>query len=330
MKRAAPSPERKYFHSGSPSKVGTTTPKKHVNYSRNFNNPHISKRDPYALSYDELKRARHTLQREREALEMAKELLTSEMLQFDAIRRSAGYSASTFSDFISHFQKVTNLLSSSGVSFHNSDEYGVSFGEQSSSNHSYYDEPHVAGEISSISSSPSIAPQNQIPDGARQMLDRYNRNWELLSIRDPNVPYPTPSGLIGELKDPSHIHSPWTSPPCTWSQDKIMQTNAETFFQHGFGICPIYSEHQGVLRTLGGVPPTTDKQLHELQNYLKKERNRWHPDKLLLRSREQGPLTNDTLMTCPASRAVLQAVIDLLHACRNELARRMKIYQKNH
>ena len=328
-KRTAPSPERTYFYNGSPSKVGTKAPKKHVNYSRNFNNPHINRRDPYALTFDELKRGRQSLQRDREALQVAKESLASERLQFDADRRNAGYHATAFSAFTTHFQRATGLFNSSRISHQNFEEDGMRFGEQSSSNYSYYDDPCVEGELSSISSSSSVLPQNQTPDEARQMLNRYNKAWKVLDVRDANVPYPTPFGTINELKDPNNIYSPWTLPPSTWTQDKIMQTNAENFFQRGFGIRPMYKEYWGAVRTLEGLPPASDKQLTELQDYLKKERNRWHPDKLLLRGREQGPSTNDTLMASPAARAVLQAVNDLLDACRNELGRRVKIYQNN-
>ena len=262
----ASSPERTYFHSGSPGEVGAKMPKRYVNYSRNFNNPHINKRDPYALSYDELKRARQSLQREREALNVAKESLASDRMQFDADRWNAGYHANAFSAFNSHFQRVTGLLGNSGIPYQNSGDYDMGPGEQSSYNHSYYDEPWLEGESSSIHSRSPDFLQNQRPDRARQMLDRYNRAWEVLDIRDTNVPYPTPSGTINELRDPNNIFSPLTSPPSTWTRDKIMQVNAETFYQRGFGIRPMYKEYQGKLRTLAGLPIATDKQLRELEN----------------------------------------------------------------
>ena len=317
-----------------------TTPKKTVNYSRNFSSPHIYKRDPHALTYDELKRARQSLQQEREALQAARESLASERLQFNANRRHAeNYGAANFASS-SQLQGPRSFISGSEAPYQTnpgSRLCDMGLNEHWSSSHSRYDEL-IAEDSPSMPSYSSNMLQNQKFDEARQMLDQYNRAWELLDKRDANVPYPTVFGTIEELADPSHIYSPHTSAPSTWALDKIMQVNAEAFFQRGMGIRPLYAETRGILRTLDGLPTATDRQLHDLAEYLKKERNRWHPDKLLLRGGGQGGssssslsstslATSNVLITNPASRAVLQAVHDMLDACRAEIARRVRIYE---
>ena len=106
-----------------------------------------------------------------------------------------------------------------------------------------------------------------------------------------------------------------------------MQVNAEAFYQLGFGIRPLYLEAQGSLRTLDGLQAATDQQLSDLEEFMKKERHRWHPDKLRLRNGRAGGVSN-VLARDPASRAILQAVNDILAGCRAELARRGKVYQR--
>ena len=203
----------------------------------------------------------------------------------------------------------------------------MTLSEQPSTTQSSHDESSAEKSIPSMHSSISNLQENQSPDLWHQKLIQYNRAWESLDKRSASIPFPTMFGTASDLANPAYIYSPHTSYPGSWTLDRLMQANAEAFFQRAMGIRPLYAESRGVLRTLDGLPTATDKQLHELGEYLKKERNRWHPDKLLLRGGGPGSPASNALLTSTATRAVLLAVNDMLDACRAEIARRMRIYE---
>lgn len=142
---------------------------------------------------------------------------------------------------------------------------------------------------------------------ASRLFEKYNSSWNALSVTFPTIPYPTRSLLAPALGDPSTIPHALAR---TWSGEQIMQANTVLFFLLAFGFTPVIS-NTGVV-TFDNVS-VTEAQVKTLISALKKEKLRWHSDRLGRRNQDvPGGGLNETLQRDERARAVFHGVCELM------------------
>lgn len=142
---------------------------------------------------------------------------------------------------------------------------------------------------------------------AARLFASYNSSWNSLSATCPTIPYPTRTLLAPSLRDPSTVPHQLAH---TWSTEQIMQANTALFFTIALGFKPIIS-------SLGIVTfnraATTEADLRGLISVLKKEKMRWHSDRLGRRNEEVvGGGLNEALQRDERARAVFHGVCELM------------------
>lgn len=94
-----------------------------------------------------------------------------------------------------------------------------------------------------------------------------------------------------------------------------MQANAQAFYLGVVGLKPAYSEVPGTGRVECGFEKAraTAPQIKELTDLLKKEKVRWHSDRLGRRNKgNSGGGQNEALQKDERARAVFHAVCELM------------------
>jgi hypothetical protein len=143
----------------------------------------------------------------------------------------------------------------------------------------------------------------------------YNERWNALQPTDPNIPYPGRGLKSSALVARDSIWAPNVgSPIATWSEETVMQANAQAFYLGVVGLSPQYTEAlpTGKLAMGFNKAKANPAQTKELVDILKKEKMRWHSDRLGRRNGgvEDGP--NETLQSDERARAVFHAVCELM------------------
>ncbi|KAK0854031.1 CorA metal ion transporter [Friedmanniomyces endolithicus] len=153
-----------------------------------------------------------------------------------------------------------------------------------------------------------------LPDEAKRLFKMYNDRWNALSPIDPNIPYPARGLQASALLDRRSIWAPMVnSPPTTWSEESVMQANAQAFYLGVVDMKPQYSEAAGKVSMGYDGTGATPAQVKQLVDLLKKEKTRWHSDRLGRRNRGlPGP--NEGLQNDPRARAVFHAVCELMES----------------
>lgn len=96
-----------------------------------------------------------------------------------------------------------------------------------------------------------------------------------------------------------------------------MQANAQAFYLGVVGLTPHYTETPGSGKVAMGYhkPKATPAQVKQLVDMLKKEKARWHSDRLGRRNAGmEGP--NEALQRDNKARAVFHAVCELMEAAQ--------------
>ena len=163
--------------------------------------------------------------------------------------------------------------------------------------------------------SPRTPPRNLLmTEEAQRLFTMYNGRWNGLSPADSNVPFPSRGLHPAALCATDSIWAPDVrSPISEWSEETVMQANAQAFFLRVVGLDPEYTETAGTGRVQMGYnrAQASTQQVTELKEMLKKERNRWHSDRLGRRNGgSSGP--NEALQRDEKARAVFHAVVSLL------------------
>jgi magnesium transporter len=166
---------------------------------------------------------------------------------------------------------------------------------------------------------PPTPPANLLkPEEAKRLFKTYNERWNSLGPTDPNIPYPArklhPNGLLAR----DSIWAPMVSTSITaWSEETIMQANAQAFYLGVVGLSPQYTEAPGTGKIVIAYSKTkaTPAQIKELVDILKKEKARWHSDRLGRRNGGQ-PGTNEALQRDEKARAVFHAVCELMETAQ--------------
>lgn len=155
------------------------------------------------------------------------------------------------------------------------------------------------------------------PGEAESLFRTYNDRWNALAPTDPNIPYPTRGLKAPALLALDTLWAPTVSSPITtWSEESIMQANVQAFYLGVVGLMPQYNETGG--RVTMGFDKTraSPAQIKQLVDMLKKEKARWHSDRLGRRNGENsGP--NQALQNNPRARAVFHAVCELMETAQH-------------
>ena len=95
-----------------------------------------------------------------------------------------------------------------------------------------------------------------------------------------------------------------------------MQANAQAFFLGVVGLSPYYTEAGGAGRVQMGFSKAraTPAQVRDLVDMLKKEKVRWHSDRLGRRNGGTMAGPNEALQRDEKARAVFHAVCELMEA----------------
>ncbi|KAK5705472.1 CorA metal ion transporter [Elasticomyces elasticus] len=152
------------------------------------------------------------------------------------------------------------------------------------------------------------------PEEAKRLFKTYNDSWNALSPMDASIPFPARGLKASALLTLDTLWAPTISSPLsTWSEEAIMQANVQAFYLRVADLVPQYTEVGG--RVAMGYDKTraSPAQVKQLLDMLKKEKTRWHSDRLGRRnSGRAGP--NEALQSDPRARAVFHAVCELMEA----------------
>jgi hypothetical protein len=142
---------------------------------------------------------------------------------------------------------------------------------------------------------------------ASRLFEKYNSSWNSLAATFPTIPYPTRTLLAPALCDPSTIPHALSR---TWSAEQVMQANTALFLLLALGFMPVISDTGLVTFDHLSV---TEAQVKTLISVLKKEKLRWHSDRLGRRNEDiPGGGLNETLQRDERARAVFHGVCGLM------------------
>ena len=154
---------------------------------------------------------------------------------------------------------------------------------------------------------------------AQRMFQLYCDRWNALAPTDPNVPYPSRNLTAASLDARNTILAPHVRTPVTeWSRELVVKANVQAFFLLSVGLSPHISETTGTRAVELGFDQTqaTPRQVKELTGILKKERLRWHSDRLGRRNGGISAGPNKALERNQTARAVFHAVCELMETVR--------------
>jgi hypothetical protein len=154
------------------------------------------------------------------------------------------------------------------------------------------------------------------PDEAKRLFTAYDDKWRSLSPTDPDIPYPARGLHAAGLTARDTIWAPPHIIPAhvgSWSEETVMQANAQAFFLGVVGLAPKYVPNAASGRVEVGFDRSlaSGLQVQQLVEVLKREKIRWHSDRL---GRRNGgkPGVNEALQRDERARAVFHAVCELM------------------
>ena len=157
------------------------------------------------------------------------------------------------------------------------------------------------------------------PDEAKHLFKIYNERWNSLGPTDPNIPYPARKLHPSSLLSRDSIWAPnVTSSISEWSQEVVMQANAQAFYLGVVGLSPQYTETpgSGKIAMAYSKPRATAAEVNGLVDILKKEKARWHSDRLGRRNGGAAGVVNEALQRDEKARAVFHAVCELMEVAQ--------------
>lgn len=169
---------------------------------------------------------------------------------------------------------------------------------------SYQQQPFTPNSATASRAPPR--PSNALrADEAVRLFQTYNSRWLALSPISADIPYPTRSLQATALSDSSTLPHAASH---AFSAEQIMQANAQVFFLLAVGIKPEISDNGMVSYNRYAPGETKTKELVEI---LKKEKVRWHSDRLGRRNEGSGGV-NEALQRDERARAVFHGVCALM------------------
>ncbi|GAB7366844.1 hypothetical protein MBLNU230_g1014t1 [Neophaeotheca triangularis] len=185
---------------------------------------------------------------------------------------------------------------------------------------SYYQQTYADSEVPGHYTPPHQPPPYNalLAEEAKRIFAIYDNSWNSLPHNDPNIPYPARALEAASLDDFSSLWAPDLPRVDNWSRDDIAKANVTTFFLGVVDMTPAYPEIAG--RMAMGFDKSTAfyRQVKQLVDILKKEKIRWHSDRL---GRRNGGLTgaNETLPNEFHARTVFHSVCELMQIAQNWL-----------
>ncbi|KXT14271.1 hypothetical protein AC579_1279 [Pseudocercospora musae] len=152
------------------------------------------------------------------------------------------------------------------------------------------------------------------PDEAKRLFKTYNDRWTTLPSTSSDIPYPARGLHAGGLVARDSLWAPNVSDHVSnWSEETVMQANTQAFFLGVVGLLPMYTQNPATGRIECGFDKTSARkeQIEELMGLLKREKIRWHSDRLGRRSDGRGGV-NERLQRDERARAVFHAVCELM------------------
>ena len=165
----------------------------------------------------------------------------------------------------------------------------------------FFSESYSDTDQSQKKSMPNVKKQEIEPG-----LKGYNKKWEALDPRSAAVPFPTTYHLASDIPS-SKLIAGVEGESLQWRPDERIMANIQAFFLLDLNIRPKYWEEWGQIK-MGFLRITPTEKIEKLKLQLKKERFRWHPDKL--GGREDGKLRDNSM-----AKMVQLAVQNLYDAC---------------
>ena len=170
---------------------------------------------------------------------------------------------------------------------------------------SYQQQPFAPNPAASSRAAPP-RPSNALrAEEAVRLFETYNTRWLALAPTSPDIPYPTRTLQAEALSDPSTLPH---AAAHVFSNDRVMQANVQIFFLLASGIKPEISDVGIVSFNRYEVGEAKVKELVEV---LKKEKVRWHSDRLGRRNGGSGNV-NEALQRDERARAVFHGVCALM------------------
>lgn len=153
-------------------------------------------------------------------------------------------------------------------------------------------------------------------DEAKRLFAAYDEKWKTLPSTSPDVPYPARGLHAPGLSARDSLWAPHVSTHVgSWSEETVMQANAQAFFLGVVGLAPRYTQNPSTGRVEVGFDKAqaSPEQMKLLLEILKKEKIRWHSDRL---GRRNGgrPGANEVLQKDERARAVFHAVCELMES----------------
>lgn len=178
------------------------------------------------------------------------------------------------------------------------------------------DSPRASAQPRSPYHQPTPSPPTTLltPSEAARLFKTYNDRWTALPANDPNIPYPTRTLRPTSLSARNTLCAPSVSIPVSdWSDEAVMQANAQAFFLGSVGMAPTYSDDGPTGRVTMGFDrrKATAEQVGRLVEVLKKEKGRWHSDRLGRRNGGREGV-NGGLAGDGRARAVFHGVCELM------------------
>ncbi|KAF2213745.1 hypothetical protein CERZMDRAFT_96567 [Cercospora zeae-maydis SCOH1-5] len=153
---------------------------------------------------------------------------------------------------------------------------------------------------------------------AKRLFVIYDEKWKALPASNPDIPYPARGLHAGGLVARDSLWAPNISTHvASWSEETVMQANAQAFYLGVVGLAPRYTHNSASGRVEVGFDKSraTPSQLQQLVDMLKKEKIRWHSDRLGRRNGGRaGP--NEALQKDERARAVFHAVCELMESAQ--------------
>lgn len=186
---------------------------------------------------------------------------------------------------------------------------------------SMHTEPQFAQPgFSTFTPAPPSPPATLLkPDEAKQLFTTYNQRWTSLAPTDPSIPYPARGHRASALAARDSIWAPTVDAHIsTWSEETVMQANAQAFFLGVVNLSPQYNEAPATGKIQMGYnkAKATAAQTKELVDVLKKEKIRWHSDRLGRRNGGASTGPNEALQSDRRARAVFHAVCELMEVAQ--------------
>ncbi|KAK4613218.1 hypothetical protein CLAFUW4_08841 [Fulvia fulva] len=271
---------------------------------------------PFGASFGPTPQAAHSRPQHQDPLLRAFE----EMHGFDPFSRTSPFGA-----FDHLFEQMHAQPSANNAHFHFFSNAGAAPQDNERNKRTRYSMPGGAPNFSQPypgftayqAPPPPQPPANLLkPDEAKRLFKTYNDKWNGLTTTDTNIPYPARGLKANALGARDSIWAPLCSaPPSTWSNETVMKANAQAFYLGVVGLVPVYKETPGT----GRIEISFDKskanpaQMKVLMDMLKKEKTRWHSDRL---GRRNGGVatgaTNEVLQGDERARAVFHAACELM------------------